>query len=50
RFIWLARTLYRSQEGQLIPRYTLQAVAQVYRVLRQLEDQITDEVIELEAE
>ncbi|CAO95558.1 MULTISPECIES: type III secretion system export apparatus subunit SctU [Erwinia] len=50
RFIWLARTLYRSQEGQLIPRHTLQAVAQVYRVLRQLEGQINDEVIELEAE
>ncbi|AXF77220.1 type III secretion system export apparatus subunit SctU [Erwinia tracheiphila] len=50
RFIWLARTLYRSQEGQMIPRHTLQAVAQVYRVLRELDDQILDEVIELEAE
>ncbi|AWO77460.1 type III secretion system export apparatus subunit SctU [Serratia marcescens] len=50
RFIWLARTLYRSQEGQLIPRHTLQAVAQVYRVLRQLEGELGDEVIELEAE
>lgn len=50
RFIWLARTLYRSEEGQLIPRHTLQAVAQVYRVLRELDDRVTDEVIALEAE
>lgn len=50
RFIWLARTLYRSEEDQIIPRHTLQAVAQVYRVLRELDDQITDEVIEMEAE
>lgn len=50
RFIWLTRTLYPLQEGQLIPRQTLQAVAQVYRVLRQLEGEVTEEVIELEAE
>lgn len=37
RFVWLARTLYRQPEGRYIPRETLQAVAQVYRVLRQLE-------------
>lgn len=50
RFIWLARTLYAAQEGQMIPRHTLQSVAQVYRVLRQLEGQVIDEVIEIEAE
>ncbi|MFP1804428.1 type III secretion system export apparatus subunit SctU [Lonsdalea quercina] len=37
RFVWLARTLYRQPEGRYIPRDTLQAVAQVYRALRQLE-------------
>lgn len=50
RFIWLARTLYQSQEGQLIPRHTLQAVARVYRVLRELDDPSDEDVIELEAE
>ncbi|WP_367144239.1 type III secretion system export apparatus subunit SctU [Pantoea stewartii] len=49
RFVWLARTLYQSEEGQLIPRHTLQAVAKVYRVLRELDDQVIEEVIELEA-
>ncbi|ATA24192.1 EscU/YscU/HrcU family type III secretion system export apparatus switch protein [Brenneria goodwinii] len=48
RFIWLARTLYRTPVGHYIPRETLQAVAQVYRTLRQLEDEQKDEVIEME--
>ncbi|PWC22409.1 EscU/YscU/HrcU family type III secretion system export apparatus switch protein [Brenneria roseae subsp. roseae] len=49
RFIWLTRTLYRSTpEGHYIPRETLQAVAQVYRVLRQLEDDAKNEIIEME--
>lgn len=49
RFIWLTRTLYRTTpEGQYIPRETLQAVAQVYRVLRQLEDEQKRDIIEME--
>ncbi|WP_113626110.1 type III secretion system export apparatus subunit SctU [Pectobacterium peruviense] len=49
RFIWLTRTLYRTTpEGHYIPRETLQAVAQVYRVLRQLEDEQKREIIEME--
>ncbi|QTF08171.1 type III secretion system export apparatus subunit SctU [Brenneria izadpanahii] len=48
RFIWLARTLYRTPVDHYIPRDTLQAVAQVYRILRQLEDEQKDEVIEME--
>ncbi|MBJ7220906.1 MULTISPECIES: type III secretion system export apparatus subunit SctU [unclassified Brenneria] len=49
RFIWLTRTLYRrTPEGHYIPRETLQAVAQVYRVLRQLEDAQKKEIIEME--
>lgn len=48
RFIWLTRTLYRTtNEGDYIPRETLTAVAQVYRLLRELEDQYLDEVIEI---
>ena len=48
RFIWLARTLYRIPEGHYIPRDTLQPVAQVYRVLRQLEKDLPpQDVIEM---
>ncbi|SLM63284.1 Type III secretion inner membrane protein (YscU,SpaS,EscU,HrcU,SsaU, homologous to flagellar export components) [Dickeya aquatica] len=49
RFIWLTRTLYRMPEGHYIPRDTLQPVAQVYRVLRQLDRSLpAQEIIELE--
>ncbi|WP_023639548.1 type III secretion system export apparatus subunit SctU [Dickeya zeae] len=49
RFIWLARTLYRVPEGHYIPRHTLQSVAQVYRVLRQLDNDLSQqEIIELD--
>lgn len=49
RFIWLTRTLYRTvDEGQYIPRETLRAVAQVYRLLRELEDQLPEGVMDIE--
>lgn len=49
RYIWLTRTLYRTvEEGQFVPRETLQAVAQIYRVLRSLEHHIQGELIEFE--
>ncbi|AUH00601.1 type III secretion system export apparatus subunit SctU [Pectobacteriaceae bacterium CE70] len=50
RFVWLARTLYRIPTGNYIPRDTLQAVAQVYRILRQLEQEQKreKEIIEIE--
>ncbi|MDX5626653.1 MULTISPECIES: type III secretion system export apparatus subunit SctU [unclassified Brenneria] len=48
RFIWLARTLYRTPVGDYIPRETLQAVAQVYRILRQLAEESKEEIIEME--
>ncbi|BAP46070.1 type III secretion system export apparatus subunit SctU [Pseudomonas sp. LJDD11] len=47
RFVWLARTLYREQVGQFIPRPTLQAVAQVYRLLRELDEQAKGELIDM---
>nr|WP_298166967.1 type III secretion system export apparatus subunit SctU [uncultured Pseudomonas sp.] len=47
RYIWLARTLYKSDEGSYIPRDTLQAVAQVYRLLRELDEELGEEVIEM---
>lgn len=48
RFIWLARTLYRIPEGHYIPRDTLKPVAQVYKVLRQLEKDLpARDVIEM---
>ncbi|AIZ34279.1 type III secretion system export apparatus subunit SctU [Pseudomonas sp. K1(2024)] len=45
--IWLARTIYREDVGAFIPRETLQAVAHIYRVLRELDDEAKDEVIEI---
>jgi len=51
RFIWLTRTLWRTtREGAYIPRETLNAVAHVYRLLRELEDHYLDEVIEIREE
>ncbi|MFJ4192623.1 type III secretion system export apparatus subunit SctU [Pseudomonas sp. NPDC089534] len=47
RFVWLARTLYRSEVGHFVPRETLQAVAQVYRLLRELDDAAHGELIEM---
>lgn len=47
RFVWLARTLYRSDVGRFIPRETLQAVAQVYRLLRELDEHANKELIEM---
>ena len=47
RYVWLARTLYKSDEGSYIPRETLQAVAQVYRLLRELDQELGEEVIEM---
>ena len=49
RYIWLTRTLYRTtREGAYIPRETLKAVAQIYRLLRELEEQVGDQIIEYE--
>lgn len=49
RFVWLTRTLFRTvEEGEYIPRETLKAVAQVYRLLKEIEDQHIDEVLEIE--
>ena len=45
--IWLARTIYREDVGRYIPRETLQAVAHIYRVLRELDDEAKGEVIEI---
>ncbi|KAF6639535.1 type III secretion system export apparatus subunit SctU [Pantoea sp. EKM10T] len=51
RFIWLTRTLWRTtREGAYVPRETLNAVAHVYRLLRELEDHYLDEVIEIREE
>ncbi|WP_338576941.1 type III secretion system export apparatus subunit SctU [Erwinia sp. E_sp_B04_8] len=49
RFVWLTRTLFRTvEEGEYIPRETLKAVAQVYRLLKEIEDQHINEVLEIE--
>lgn len=51
RYIWLTRTLFRTTaEGSYIPRETLKAVAQIYRLLRGLEDHLRGELIEFEEE
>jgi type III secretion protein U len=45
--VWLARTLYERKRGASIPRDTLQAVALIYRTLRELDDEAKRETLEL---
>lgn len=45
--VWLARTLYTKKLGASIPRETLQAVAIIYRTLRELDDEARRETLEL---
>ena len=45
--VWLARTLYTHELGANIPRDTLQAVAFIYRTLRELDDEAKRETLEL---
>ncbi|WP_294733150.1 type III secretion system export apparatus subunit SctU [uncultured Pseudomonas sp.] len=45
--VWLARTLYEKKLGANIPRETLQAVAFIYRTLRELDDEAKRETLEL---
>ncbi|MGZ9708133.1 type III secretion system export apparatus subunit SctU [Pseudomonas sp. GNP013] len=47
--VWLARTLYTHKLGAGIPRETLQAVALIYRTLRELDDDAKRETLELPA-
>jgi type III secretion protein U len=45
--VWLARTLYTRKLGASIPRETLQAVALIYRTLRELDDESKRETLQL---
>lgn len=45
--VWLARTLYRQKLGGAISRETLQAVALIYRTLRELDEEARRETLEL---
>ena len=45
--VWLARTIYEKKLGASIPRDTLQAVAFIYRTLRELDDEAKRETLEL---
>ena len=45
--VWLARTLYTHKLGASVPRDTLQAVALIYRTLRELDDEAKRETLEL---
>ncbi|MGO4799019.1 type III secretion system export apparatus subunit SctU [Pseudomonas sp. W22_MBD1_FP4] len=45
--VWLARLLYTKELGASIPRETLQAVALIYRTLRELDDEAKRETLEL---
>ena len=45
--VWLARTLYKRKRGANIPRETLQAVAFIYRTLRELDEDAKRETLEL---
>lgn len=47
RYIWLTRTLWRDvEEGGFVSRETLKAVAQIYRLLRELEEGQHENIIE----
>lgn len=47
RYIWLTRTLWRDvDEGAFVSRQTLKAVAQIYRLLRELEESQRNDIIE----
>ena len=43
RFVWLARTLYKREEGQFIPRNTLRYVARIYQVIREFDEDVQHE-------
>ena len=45
--VWLARTIHTRKLGASIPRETLQAVALIYRTLRELDDEAKRETLEL---
>ncbi|WP_339532585.1 type III secretion system export apparatus subunit SctU [Pseudomonas mucidolens] len=45
--VWLARTLYREKLGSHITRETLQAVALIYRTLRELDEEAKRETLQL---
>lgn len=45
--VWLARTIYTKKLGENIPRETLQAVAVIYRTLRELDDEAKRETLQL---
>jgi len=45
--VWLARTLYEHKLGANIPRDTLQAVAFIYRTLRELDDEAKRDTLHL---
>ncbi|NWD25891.1 type III secretion system export apparatus subunit SctU [Pseudomonas yamanorum] len=45
--VWLARMLYEKKLGANIPREALQAVAFIYRTLRELDDEAKRETLEL---
>jgi type III secretion protein U len=47
--IWLARTLYKVGTGRYIPRPTLMAVANIYQIVKQL-DEVTDDIIQVRDE
>jgi type III secretion protein U len=45
--VWLARMLYTHELGASIPRETLQAVALIYRTLRELDDEAKCETLQM---
>jgi type III secretion protein U len=48
RFVWLARTLYKQDTGNYIPRNTLRYVAKIYQVIRELdENSVHDGVVHI---
>lgn len=50
RFVWLARRLVTMEPGSFIPRDSLKAVAEIYKILQELDETITGEVIQMDAD
>ncbi|MFP8968074.1 type III secretion system export apparatus subunit SctU [Pokkaliibacter sp. CJK22405] len=50
RFVWLARTLHKVDEGEFIPRPTLRYVARIYQVIRELDNEAgrSNDVMQIE--
>ena len=48
RYVWLARRLVTMEPGSFVPRDSLKAVAEIYKLLQELEETLHGEVISMD--